>query len=47
MPISAVGKKGKKRIECQRETLLPIAGKKGMESAVKPIRAGGKQRKAG
>ena len=40
-------KKTKKRIEGQREMLLPIAGKKGKESAVKPVRAGGKQRKAG
>jgi DNA end-binding protein Ku len=40
-------KKNKKRIEGQREMLLPIAGKKGRESAVKPVRAGGKQRKAG
>jgi DNA end-binding protein Ku len=40
-------KKNKKRIEGQREMLLPIAGKKGKLSAVKPVRAGGKQRKAG
>jgi DNA end-binding protein Ku len=40
-------KKGKKRIEGQREMLLPITGKKGKESAVKPVRSGGKQRKAG
>jgi DNA end-binding protein Ku len=40
-------KKSKKRIEGQREMLLPIAGKKGRESAVKPVRAGGKQRKTG
>jgi DNA end-binding protein Ku len=40
-------KKNKKRIEGQREMLLPIAGKKGKEGAVKPVRAGGKLRKAG
>jgi DNA end-binding protein Ku len=43
----AQAKKGKKRIEGQREMLLPIAGKKGKESAVKAVRLGGKQRKAG
>jgi len=40
-------KKGKKRIEGQREMLLPIAGKKGKETAAKPGRSGGKQRKTG
>lgn len=40
-------KKGKKRIEGQREMLLPIAGKKGKEAA-KPIARGAtRQRKAG
>src|SRR5579862_58501 len=41
-------KKGKKRIEGQREMLLPITGKKGKESQAKPIaRPSGKQKKAG
>jgi DNA end-binding protein Ku len=40
-------KKGKKRIKGQREMLLPIAGKKGKEAAVKPVRSSGKQRKTG
>jgi DNA end-binding protein Ku len=41
-------KKGKKRIEGQREMLLPIAGKKGKESHAKPVaRPSGKQKKAG
>ena len=41
-------KKGKKRIEGQREMLLPIAGKKGKEAAAKaPARPSGRQRKAG
>jgi len=43
----AQAKKGKKRIEGQREMLLPITGKKDRESAAKPARSGGKQRKAG
>jgi DNA end-binding protein Ku len=41
-------KKSKKRIEGQREMLLPIAGKKSKESATKPVaRSGAKHRKAG
>jgi DNA end-binding protein Ku len=40
-------KKGKKRIEGQREMLLPITGKKGKESQAKPVsRQSGKQKKA-
>jgi DNA end-binding protein Ku len=45
------GKKGKKRIEGQREMLLPIAGKGGKEkesAAKKPAaRSTAKQRRAG
>jgi DNA end-binding protein Ku len=48
-------KKGKKRIEGQKEMLLPIEGKQGAQTkqtareapAKKPARAGAKQRKAG
>ena len=41
-------KKSKKRIEGQREMLLPIAGKKDKESATKSVaRSGAKHRKAG
>jgi DNA end-binding protein Ku len=41
-------KKNKKRIEGQREMLLPIAGKKAKESAPKSVaRSGAKHRKAG
>src|SRR5580692_3470524 len=51
---AAPAKRGKKRIEGQREMLLPISGKKGKEAAAAktpakaPARAtGGRQRKAG
>ena len=40
-------KKGKKRIEGQREMLLPITGKKGKEAAKPEARAATRQRKAG
>ena len=41
-------KKGKKRIEGQREMLLPIAGKKGKETgAESQARPSARQRKAG
>ena len=40
-------KKGKKRIEGQREMLLPIAGKKGKEAAKPVARAATRHRKAG
>ena len=40
-------KKGKKRIEGQREMLLPIAGRKGKEAARPVARAATRQRKAG
>jgi DNA end-binding protein Ku len=41
-------KKGRKRIEGQREMLLPISGKKGKEAAATPAaRASTRQRKAG
>ena len=40
-------KKGKKRIEGQREMLLPITGKKGKEAAKPVARAATRQRKAG
>jgi DNA end-binding protein Ku len=40
-------KKSKKRIEGQREMLLPIAGKKGKEAAKPVARAATRQRKAG
>jgi DNA end-binding protein Ku len=40
-------KKSKKRIEGQREMLLPIAGKKGKEAAKPIARAATRQRKAG
>jgi len=46
----ARAKRGKKRIEGQREMLLPITGKKGKEAAAStkaPARSHGKQRKAG
>ncbi len=44
----SASKKGKKRIEGQREMLLPIAGKKAAaEPAKKPARASGRQKKAG
>jgi DNA end-binding protein Ku len=51
----ATGKKGRKKIEGQKEMLLPIAGKKAAREAAKeehhahrrPARAHGKQRKAG
>lgn len=40
-------KKGKKRIEGQRELLLPIAGKKGKEAAKSVARPAARQKKAG
>jgi DNA end-binding protein Ku len=43
-------KRGKKRVEGQREMLLPISGKKGKDAAAStkaPARSHGKQRKAG
>ena len=40
-------KKSKKRIEGQREMLLPIAGKKGKEVEKPVARAATRQRKAG
>ena len=40
-------KKGKKRIEGQREMLLPIAGKKGKEAAKPVARTATRQKKAG
>ncbi|MCC6775947.1 MAG: Ku protein [Hyphomicrobiales bacterium] len=57
-PAAGGAKKGRKRIEGQKEMLLPIAGKRegaktaaaketGKEAARKPARAGAKQRKAG
>ena len=47
-PPPAEAKKGKKRVEGQKEMLLPIEGKKPpREAAKKPARAGAKQRKAG
>lgn len=35
--VSATPKKGRKRVAGQTEMLLPIAGKKGKEVAVKPV----------
>jgi DNA end-binding protein Ku len=47
-PPPAEAKKGKKRVEGQKEMLLPIEGKKpAREAAKKPARAGAKQRRAG
>ena len=47
-PGRSQAKKGKKRIEGQREMLLPIAGKKGKEAAPKATaRPSGRHRKAG
>jgi DNA end-binding protein Ku len=43
----APSKKGKKRIEGQREMLLPIPGKKDKESAKSTARSSGRHRKAG
>ena len=44
----AAPKKGRKRVEGQTEMLLPIAGKKGKETAVKPVaKPTGRQKKAG
>jgi DNA end-binding protein Ku len=40
-------KKGKKRIEGQREMLLPIAGKKGKEASKPVARPVTRQRKTG
>jgi DNA end-binding protein Ku len=41
-------KKGRKRIEGQGEMLLPIAGKKGKETATKPAaKPASRQKKAG
>jgi len=45
---SAANRKGRKKIEGQKEMLLPIAGKKSArEEHRKPARSNGKQRKAG
>jgi DNA end-binding protein Ku len=44
---AATGKKGKKRIEGQREMLLPISGKKGKEGAKTLARPAARQRKTG
>jgi len=44
-PLQA--KKGKKRIEGQREMLLPIAGKKGKETAKPVVRTAARQKRAG
>ena len=46
---AAPSKKGRKRIEGQKEMLLPIPGKKGKEPAAKESlgRAGARQKKAG
>ena len=45
---SAPPKKRRKRIEGQREMLLPIPGKKGKEAVAKPAeRASARQKKAG
>jgi DNA end-binding protein Ku len=47
-PPPAEAKKGKRRVEGQKEMLLPIEGKKpAREAAKRPTRAGAKQRKAG
>jgi DNA end-binding protein Ku len=47
-PGRSQAKKGKKRIEGQREMLLPISGKKGKEAAAKATaRPSGRHRKAG
>jgi DNA end-binding protein Ku len=47
-PPPAEAKKGKKRVEGQKEMLLTIEGKKpAREAAKKPARSGAKQRKAG
>ena len=44
----AAPKKGRKRVEGQAEMLLPIPGKKGMETAVKPLaKPTARQKKAG
>jgi DNA end-binding protein Ku len=44
----AASKKSRKRVEGQREMLLPIAGKKAAaESEKKPARTSGRQKKAG
>ena len=40
-------KKGKKRIEGQREMLLPITGKKGKEAAKPEVRTTTRQKRAG
>jgi DNA end-binding protein Ku len=45
---AAPAKKGKKKVEGQREMLLPIEGKKTKEAAKKAVsKLAGKQRKAG
>jgi DNA end-binding protein Ku len=52
-PRAAAGKKGRKKIEGQKEMLLPIAGKKAARESAReehhrrPARAHGRQRKAG
>jgi DNA end-binding protein Ku len=47
-PASAQSKKGRKKVEGQKEMLLPIEGKKASrEAAKKPAKSSAKQRKAG
>jgi DNA end-binding protein Ku len=46
-PAKAAAKKGRKRIEGQREMLLPIAGKKGKQPAKPEARPSARQKKAG
>ena len=46
-PAKAAAKKGRKRIEGQREMLLPIPGKKGKQPAKPEARPSARQRKAG
>ena len=47
-PTRAPAKKGRKKVEGQKEMLLPITGKKAArEEQRKPARSNGRQRKAG
>jgi DNA end-binding protein Ku len=46
-PAKAAAKKGRKRIEGQREMLLPIPGKKGKQPAKPEARPSARQKKAG
>ncbi len=46
-PAKATAKKGRKRIEGQREMLLPIPGKKGKQPAKPEARPSARQKKAG